>query len=104
MTVEELFNLPDGNYEAVLEDLSIYKYQVKVESDRSFKSSTSNYDYKKWIEIKLSSPNSIYDIVYATKSAADYILFSTEAVSGLTISTTMEPAWLEYFKIKEKDE
>lgn len=98
MTLEELFSLPDGDYEAELEDLSVYSYKMNIQSDVTFK---TGYIYKKWITIKLSSPNSIYDYVSISKSDEDYVLFNTESVFGLGISSTTEPSWFEYFKIKE---
>lgn len=98
MTLEELFNLPDGKYKAILEDLSSYDYQMSIESDRGF---SKNNLFKKWVEIKLSCPRYIHDIFYITKSDTGIVLFSTGAVDGLNLATSTPPSWFEYFKIKE---
>jgi hypothetical protein len=99
MTLDELFSLPDGIYEAYLEDLrDVYSYGVVIRSNVTFK---TGYTYEKWITIKLFNADRVTDAVNISKSDEGYVLFSTEAVSGLGISSNNEPTWFEYFKIKE---
>ena len=93
MTVEELLNLKDGDYKAEFTDLKAYKYKINVKSNYS--------GFKTWISITNEVPETLHSKVIVSMSDTDFLLFSTESVHGMGISSRTEPSWLEYLMITE---
>lgn len=96
MKLDELLNLPPGNYKGYMEDIERLKYDVKIENNIV---TLGGHSYKKWITITSEEPETIHSKLNISVSANNYTMFSTEAVMGMGIATQTVPAWFEYFKI-----